>query len=63
MCMVQGGSVTLLVNQTRVASSGFSYRFISIRPWRRGGHGEVGYDIFVVRAHRGREFGCGCVES
>ena len=57
--MVQGGSVTLLVNHTRVDFSVFPYSFISVRPWRRGGNGEVGYDIFVVRTHCGHKFGCG----
>lgn len=51
MCRVRGGSATPLVNQTRVDFAVPTYRFISIRPWGRGGNGEVFYDIVVVCAH------------
>lgn len=44
--------MTLLVSQTRVKFAALTYRFVSTRPWGRGGNGEVRYDIVVVHAHR-----------
>jgi len=58
VCRVRGGSATPLVNQTRVDFEVSTYRFISIRPWGRGGNGEVFYDIVVVHAHCWRKSEC-----